>query len=750
MAAGEKLSKDALTEFKLWFQIAFGMKQMLMPEWNMNMSFYMGNQWIKSNLINGNIIRLNNTKGQQYTYNVIRPAVNSIMAKITAPNPVIHGEPKSGNSSDINAARIAEYVCESEIWDNFNMPVQMQRIIPIMATCGSIVAMPYFNPAAGNKVMSTDPNDVDEEGNPKPALHPDTAKEYYEGRLECDWLTPFEVTPDGGAVDEDSLERVAITKMRSQNWIYENYGIEVAPTKSVHIQMMYDKFTSTLLGTTDGGRRLGQTMVHTEFRKKCKDYPKGLTRIMTEDGEVLDEMEKLPWGLDVFNVIPLVKADYEAMQNSFWGKAPISIVRSPQRTINKIWSMYMSHIALYSFPNTLNPIGNGVKKNMVDTSRPGNWVDYVPMGEGGGKPEYMNSPQFNPQILDGMNMAKMYIDDVFGLHQVSRATAPAGVKTGRALSILDSADDTKIHPVVIQIENMLSKLSSVGLQIIESEYTQPRMIKMVGKPNARLIRDFQGDKLNGNTNVRMKIRSALPMNKSAAIDTAMAFWTNQVIPHDENGLKVMHEMIEMEAYKPMLESTRDEEQAEWENAVLDTGAQALGQVYDPKDPQTANIKGPDGQTPKQPGPIGMPNNDWDNDEIHLKVHEGAQKEISYLEEIQTNPAIHQAYSLHKAWHQQRLIQKNQMQMQQQMQTQQQQTQEQAQMQIAMKKQMEQIEAQTEITVKAAIAKIDEQKEIAIAEAEAHINAAYEAANPGGKNEPYKRYNPIHAGDQNVS
>jgi hypothetical protein len=56
-------------------------------------------------------------------------------------------------------------------------------------------------------------------------------------------------------------------------------------------------------------------------------------------------------------------------------------------------------------------------------------------------------------------------------------------------------------------------------------------------------------------------------------------------------------------------------------------------------------------------PDGMPRHEWDDDFLHLKVHEERQLELNYLELIQENPQVAQAYELHKWKHREAILQK---------------------------------------------------------------------------------------------
>jgi len=631
-----------------------------MAESELNLAFYFGDQWTKAMPISNGveITNIDNPSGNiRYIINYIRPTIHTIMAKITAPNPIIKVLPKTGNTADINAARISEYVLESEMWDNFNMPLLLQKIVPLLACGGSVILHPYFNPNIGKKYSKDEINALFGEEIWKEDMH--------EGRVELDILTRYEIYADPYAENDTEARWYIIEKVRDKDWVEEVYGKKLKNITKINMPYYYNKFSNIANIKNDN-----KIIIRELWEKPSKEYPNGLIVIAT-DNEIIKVIEQLPYGFDELNLLPFVKIDYETILGRFWGIPPVSAARYPQRLINRTYTQYMNHITAYTHAPLLNPVGNMVKKTHFNFSKPLNFINYAPGLNDSGRPSFLQPPPINPQILDNINLMKRYIEDLFGVHEISKATAPAGVKTGRALSILDAADDTKIHPVVIQIEKAMSKLGQMVLQIIEKTYQIPRIIKMVGQHNQSMVADFTGDKIGGNKDVIVKLRTPIPMNKMAAIDTVLAFWDRGIIEKTKEGLKLAHKMLEMEAFQPMFEGTKDEEQARYENAILDTGYLGeLQPVYslDDKGQPKLNENG-------QPVIIGtqylgLPRNDWDIDEIHIQIHEDRQKEITYLEMIQKNPRIHEAYNMHKNQHREALLKKQELMMQEQLRSQQ--------------------------------------------------------------------------------
>ncbi len=664
--------------------------------WNLNFAYYMGDQWKRVNLANTARLFASGKIGEKnYTLNYIKPTVDIITARVAAGQRTILPQPKSPQSDDVSAARVAKMVVES-LWDDNDINLELIRAIPVMANAGSVVVHPYFNASAGKEYSA-------EEINTQYGLTPESEDFWkdnqHEGRVEFDFLSPFEVSHDMGAkTDKDCIWWI-VSKVRSKKWIKDVYNKDVKSGKDLRLAEAYANYKNIIDRASANVDLKDCTMVHELWHKKTKEYPKGLFLVVTEERELLYKGD-LPWNLWDDEELPFYKMDYQSMLDAFWGKAPVTDARQPQRIINKSWSMYMNYMATHSYPIFLNPEGNGVDEQDISNEL-SSYVAYIADAtEDGGRPSWLQAPQFNGDILGSIGQCKMHINEIFGVNDVSRAVAPAGIKSGRALQMLGSADDTRMGILQVQIESCLSKAFSMALRIIANTYSIPRMIKIVGKPNARFVKNFTGAMLKGNTDIKVKIRSLLPLNKAAAMDTVIALRQMGIIPQTEEGQRMTYQMLDFEQFIPMMEGGLDFEQAQYENSMLDNGDKGVEQeVMEPIiDPATGQpmINPATGQPYVRPVKkfMGIPRNDWDIDEIHIKVIEDRQKEIEYGDLIRENPNVHEAYTLHKEHHRRALLEKQKMMAD----SQEQQIQKQIQLQAMIEKTRVMLEAQAEMKI----------------------------------------------------
>lgn len=606
-------------------------KETIEPNLNLNIEYYMGNQWTAYNRANREVVPMpywGHFGHRKFVLNYIKPVVDGFVAQMTQNKPRANPLPKDSTSSSINAAHIAKYVLD-DIQTKNEMPIMCQQLAKGMALMGSMHVHPYFNPRAGRLVKANDVNKMLGESA--------WAEDQYEGEVEYDLLTPFELCVDPFADDDTSIRWFLISKVRTVSWVRDVYGkkVEAQHLTSLNISGNYTRFKESV----DPGKNLlrnynDAVLVHELWHlpSQEKGWSKGKLIAITGTKEKLYDGD-LPWGLGEKNVLPLVKFDYGKIAGAYWSDAPVSQARPSQKAINQTYSQFMAWKTVSLFWKLLKPIGSGITDDQFNNN-PGEQISYVPIAgdPSGGAPTFLTPPQINPQILQSIYDSRQYIYDLFALHDVSQARTPrGGAKTGKAIAMLQGADDRRIAPVQDAFAIRLSRLYSITLQIVQQTYQIPRLIRIGGKINARKIKDFTGDKIDGNTDVKVEIGSALPLNPIARNDTILEWWNADIIPKTPDGRKFVQQVLEFGTETKLYEGSLDEEQAQFENYQMDEGQ--VPQIHD-----------------------------WDNDEVHIKVIEDRQKEMDYLILIQSDPNADKAYSAHKQMHDDRLKQKLDMQM----------------------------------------------------------------------------------------
>ena len=623
------------------------------PELNLNLCYYLGDQWAQYDLSTGLITRNQTVKPKRYTMNVIQPLVDTIIGQVTSAVPRLMVQPNSSDTSDLYATEISNSILESEVWRGLGMRQNLLRLLPMMFAMGDVVLHPYFNAKKGDTIKK------------------DTVNKYFgeevwkedknTGKLEVDFLSPFECDFDPLAADDDQLQWAIVTKVVNKEYVFRTWDKEVKATNlgDVRLSETTKIFINNLFGGTKVDFRDKSSVVIRKLWQLPTDkLPKGRFAVVTDNNEVLynseDKGEGLPWGLDDLGKLPFAKLSVKNIMGKYWGIPPITLMRPLQRELNVLWTQFNAFKNQYMFPPLMIPTDSGISENQ-STNRPNEKIFYTPSmaNDRGGEPNYLQPPQFNWQYIEEIDMLKNQMAEMIGISGVSAGQSPkGGGGSGRAISLLQSAGEARINPLQVNLECGLSKFGKLCLQIIEKTYTIPRLVSAVGQNRSREIRDFKGEMLKGNNNVVIDLKSALPLNKQTAIDVVNTWVMNGIIPKDENGRKIAIQMLNLESFNPLSAENLEVEQAKYENSLLDNGAGAVTETQEPViDPASGQPAiDPNGNPVMQTKKVGMHRHPWDNDMAHIKEHRSRQKEVGYLQLISETPEREDEYEVHIAEH----------------------------------------------------------------------------------------------------
>ena len=620
---------------------------------NVNMSYYLGDQWVQFSTASRSITKLYSMKPQLITVNVITPTIDTVIGQITGANQRLVSTPLSGETQDIEAAGLSTSLLNTELWHGCDMRMNVARMLPIMATCEWVYLYCYFNPSKGKKYSKEELNAFIKSTGLDQAGHPLYSKDVHEGKVEVSILTPFEVTVDPNATSLENAQWFIISKIRSKNYVHDTWGkdVEVTDKANTGVSATFRTFMANL--GQGPIKDHDSVLVHELWRRPCESsvnpdgskgpgYPKGQYFVCTETEDLCEDT--LPWGLDIEGLFPLVKADWKSIAGKFGGTSPFNESRTMQREINMTWTQLIAYKNAYMFPAILNPSDNGVTKETM-TNKPREFVTYTPSAavERGGQPSYLQAPQTNWQFFEEQQELQKQIENLWGVSGVMGGQIVSD--SGNAQAQASSAGESRINGTQMNVEEALSKLGHIFLVIVENTYDIERTIASIGQTNATSLNNFKGEMLKGNTHCICELKSGLPMNKMSLINVMNTFFTNGIIPRTPAGLKSVHKVLQLDSLFA-LDTDLSTEQAKWENSELDKGDLIFqsGEV----DPQSG-----------QPISSGLPRNPWDDDAAHLDEHTNRQRKVEFLALIKTNPAIAECYELHMLEHHKALAQKMQ-------------------------------------------------------------------------------------------
>jgi hypothetical protein len=104
-----------------------------------------------------------------------------------------------------------------------------------------------------------------------------------------------------------------------------------------------------------------------------------------------------------------------------------------------------------------------------------------------------------------IELGSLQMDDIFGIHDVSKGQVPSGVSSGVALNILKDADDSRLGLIKIEMELGHATLGKMVLDIVKLFVKEPRIFRSIsGEERESEVIDFMGTDLTWR-NVRVEM-----------------------------------------------------------------------------------------------------------------------------------------------------------------------------------------------------------------------------------------------------
>lgn len=329
------------------------------------------------------------------------------------------------------------------------------------------------------------------------------------------------------------------------------------------------------------------TQVYTYFERPNSKNKKGCIKKVVDGRCVWKGDWYFPWE-DRLN---LVIARETMMENRWTGSTVVTDGRPIQTAFNQSWSNIVEHMKRAGNARLAMP--QSAVDMMDDLSDlPG---DVMPYPDGAQSPEWKSPPQMPQWWVDQPDKLAQELDDVMGVHQVSRGDAPVNIESGYGLSILAEHDSTPTDRLLKEIASAFSKYASMALKLYEAEVTHKRktIVQVPGQAPSTL--SWSGEDFRGQTTAIIPEDAIIPRSRAALQESGrqmveMGFITN---------MADYAYFTEMPSSRYVLEALNpDVARARRENAGFATGRQAV---------------------PYQ----------WDSHELHIMEHNRYRKSVDY-------------------------------------------------------------------------------------------------------------------------
>lgn len=511
------------------------------PVWYRNIAFLMGQHWLDwSNATNWFSTPPAPSWRVRLVVNLVLPKVRTEVAKILRTNPAFYVVPANDSDEARQGARVGTRLLESKYYDD-----QYQRKLYNLAmwfvSCGTGFLWSLWDGKAGKTWRDREMDPATGEAVLDPQTGEPRMKDYHVGEVIPDVSGPFETLLDPGA-PEDFYEhrRIMRIKIRDVDYIKDKYGVEVPPEdlKSESLlNMRIASFSGLQGGPSQGGpdsreRFNHHAMVKEYFELASSKYAEG-RHFAYAGGKVLLPTEPLDYWLNSERALPCGKFDHITVPGRAWGMSLIEQIAGLNETFNKMSSQVIENANLMSRPKVI------VAEDSLDedswTSEPGEVVEarIVP---GFFAPIPWTPPEMPRYFFEMKDSLPPLIDRISSIHDISEGRLPRRATSGKAIDLLQEADDTNIGLTLKNFGSSLERTMNITLGTIQRKYGEERLLRKIGPSHQIEVFTFKKEDLRGSDTVRVVIGPAL--SRSSKVQLGMEMAEKQLIPADM-ALKIM-------------------------------------------------------------------------------------------------------------------------------------------------------------------------------------------------------------------
>lgn len=620
-------------------------------QWNMNLSFYKGDQYVDR--IENRLVNIPAPKSKvRLVVNRIRPHVRTEVARLTSVEPTAEVVPATSETSDIEAAKAAQ----SLLLSTFDR-LDIQRKVRSAAWWASVTGVGYL------KVRWNKDAEIKYENG-----------EVVKGDFAVSVPSPFHIV----------VPNLLLEDIEDQPWVFNVFAMKHDQVKARYSDLWPDKYTPTLISSSEimDETRLNIKGSSSEAQAdSClviEAWIKpGQTNILPKGGMVtiVDQIvvgisdQGIPYTHGQF---PFIKID-NVQSGSYYGTSSIDDLIPLQKELNKIRSVMMEARMKMGNPGLM------YRQGTLDPQRMTNRIGQLVEIKGGGEyPMPLPTPSLPPIILEEHNQILADFEDISGQHQVSKGNTPTGVTAATAIDMLQEQDNTYLSATTDSVEFAMQKTAKQLIQLFIQYADSKRQVKVVGKDKAISVEYLMGADVKSATDVRVERGSSLPYSKAARVAMFTDWMSRGILPYDI-GLDLI-DLPHMDKYYDIVKI--DERQAERENLkilnlnpeelmaereaaenkkreiamqyMLQEGVPPQEIQNDPElieqfimnDPQMAQMAAQFDRAFTSP-------NDFDNHEVHIEIHNRFRKSQEYE---MLDDALKDEFDRHVAEHESRMQQ----------------------------------------------------------------------------------------------
>ena len=453
-------------------------------QWQLNMNFYMGNQYCDVGY--GGFVREIDKQyfwQEREVFNHIAPIIDIRLSRLSKIQPKMQVMPATNEEEDIYTAKVGKKVLDS-VCGKMNLTAKINQATKWSEICGTSFYKISWNSNLGQVVA------LEEDG-----------RKIKTGDVDISVCSPFEIYPDSATHESlDDCQSLIHARAYTVAEIKQMYGVDVEG-KDINVYSL-DGVTSSLGGLGYSGLATGlietvrkdSAIVLEKYVRPNEKYPDGRLIIIAGDKLVYDG--ELPYvnGIDGKREFPFVRQICNEEVGSFWGVSMISRLIPIQRAYNAVKNRKHEYI------NRLTLGVLAVEDGSVDIDNleeeglaPGKILVYR---QGSTAPQFLGGEQVPSDFEKEEEKLLSEFSTLSGTSEIGSMENVAASLSGVALELLIDENETRLKFTTDSIKSAIKTIAKQILRLYKQFATFPRLIKIVGENGDLDVIYFKGNEIS--------------------------------------------------------------------------------------------------------------------------------------------------------------------------------------------------------------------------------------------------------------
>lgn len=477
------------------------MRYELQTYW-LNHSFLFGFQWTYWDENDGRLTDIpRDPERVRATVNRLWPNTRTIISTLMQRTLSFEVMPTDVDDAHLRGAKLAESVAAA-IHDHHDWEVMREQLYHAVWKGGTAALVVDWDPTVGNVLADNTEGEA-------PLKEGDTVEEALN-------ITQFVIEP--GARNPEKarwwMKAVALNPDVVQEMYPDAFPDDPPPADATNGLTPFQ--TKLMSFDRSGDMEIADlTMVLTYYERPNDKNPKGCVKVIVDD-KIVEEEE---WPFPFKDRLNLTLVRETPRENRWTGDTVLSAARPLQQLLNLAQSAITEHMKQSGNARLMVPMSSVDLMDQL-TDLPGEVLPYndaLPV-----KPDWLSPPQLPAWVIEQPRMLEAMIDDVMGVHDISRGSAPANIESGFGLSILAEKDTTPVSRLTKETANAFAKLMSMVLEIHEDRSKGKKVTRksIVNDQAGPRTISWNGEDFKGQTFAKVPEDAILPRSRAAQIEMA--------------------------------------------------------------------------------------------------------------------------------------------------------------------------------------------------------------------------------------